>query len=740
MDLFNRITRSIGEEQTLPPFFNMLKSLVESKDWRYKYSAIMALSQVGEYITDLNEIDPVVKMALRFAKDPEPKVRYAAFHCIGQLADDKRFDFQIRYASTVVPALLEAFSDDIPRTLAHALAALTNFLEGSSKSGVECYSDSIVEPCLRFLENGAPLVKENAMSAIAALAEGLREKFTPYWQKTVDTTLKILKNRSRGLKQLRGQAIECITIVGEAIGKDVFRQASDEVIKTMMAIQQNYTLEPSIPTGYLFAGWQRISITFKEDFSPYLKDILPSLFVLADHIINKYDKIEKEDDEEDGEKDASQSLTTKNEEIKTAVNMFRVLLLECSEACIPSIDKIAEIFTRSLKKTQEDQTRTVVAKALADIICISSKGKVERVKLEAMSKDFLNIMWTAYSREILAETMESYMGSMRVIIEATGRSMRNEQLAVLMDNIAASYQEAESRRSKSEQEMQDQDIDEDQQQELQEEIQHEENLQCSIAHLINSVLKTHQELMLPFQNMIANQILANPVTPADTPKKHIFWLVIASGVAAYLGLYIPNQVPFLLQGIIRDLCSSNAEVREAAAQGISIIIEEDLEEFKPYVAMIYKEILNALLIKGFAKEEQRAFWKARVWTTIVLGKMLKHTNHEVGRKKVTEIWISNLPLAYEKEEAKKQHDMLLDIIEAEPELAYKDEELLVHILKVFAKVVTSNLKSATFQIRMKKIMKSFAEKEETKVMLPAAIQKLDNISQIHLKKALEADN
>lgn len=43
----------------------------------------MALSQVGEYIEDINEVKPIVELVLTYSSNPNPKIRYAVCHCIG---------------------------------------------------------------------------------------------------------------------------------------------------------------------------------------------------------------------------------------------------------------------------------------------------------------------------------------------------------------------------------------------------------------------------------------------------------------------------------------------------------------------------------------------------------------------------------------------------------------------------------------------------------------------------------
>jgi vesicle coat complex subunit len=93
----------------------------------------MALSQIGEYIEDIVKISPMVPTVINHFKHENPKIRYAAIHCIGQLAEDMAPDFEENFHEEVLPALLERLSDPVPRVVSHSCAALTNFLENTDE-------------------------------------------------------------------------------------------------------------------------------------------------------------------------------------------------------------------------------------------------------------------------------------------------------------------------------------------------------------------------------------------------------------------------------------------------------------------------------------------------------------------------------------------------------------------------------------------------------------------------------
>ena len=62
----------------------------ESKDWRYRYSAIMSLSQIGEWMDNVKDIKQSLELVLKLLPNQVPKIRYAACHTIGQFSTDMK--------------------------------------------------------------------------------------------------------------------------------------------------------------------------------------------------------------------------------------------------------------------------------------------------------------------------------------------------------------------------------------------------------------------------------------------------------------------------------------------------------------------------------------------------------------------------------------------------------------------------------------------------------------------------
>ena len=90
----DRLVAGVGDEKMLPLIGVLVQNTIANDtDWRYKHAGIMAFSQVGEYVDEVDKIRAMVPVIVQHVQHPNPKIRYAALHCIGQLSDDMPGDF-----------------------------------------------------------------------------------------------------------------------------------------------------------------------------------------------------------------------------------------------------------------------------------------------------------------------------------------------------------------------------------------------------------------------------------------------------------------------------------------------------------------------------------------------------------------------------------------------------------------------------------------------------------------------
>ncbi len=104
--------------------------------------------------------------------------------------------FQKYFHETVLPPLINCLHDPIPRVHAHAAAAITNFVEGMSSIILKPYLTSLLTQFYEMIRNGISIVKENAISALAATAESAKEEFRFYYKNFIALLFNILKTHN----------------------------------------------------------------------------------------------------------------------------------------------------------------------------------------------------------------------------------------------------------------------------------------------------------------------------------------------------------------------------------------------------------------------------------------------------------------------------------------------------------------------------------------------------------------
>ena len=87
------------------------------------------------------------------------------------------------------------------------------------------------------MANQRKIVLESILTALAAVAESVEELFMPYYDQFMPSLKFIVQNAtSKDLRLLRGKAIECISLVGLAVGKEKFMQDASEIMAILLKV------------------------------------------------------------------------------------------------------------------------------------------------------------------------------------------------------------------------------------------------------------------------------------------------------------------------------------------------------------------------------------------------------------------------------------------------------------------------------------------------------------------------
>lgn len=139
--------REIGKTKVMPTVKQVItKGLKYETTWKEKHASLMIMAMLGEYIENIFDSEELVNAAINLFTHEHPKVRYAAYHAIGQISTDLQPAFQAHFHEALLQKLILGLDDKYPRLQAHMCASLTNFLEGATDDIVE---DHIEVMCVK---------------------------------------------------------------------------------------------------------------------------------------------------------------------------------------------------------------------------------------------------------------------------------------------------------------------------------------------------------------------------------------------------------------------------------------------------------------------------------------------------------------------------------------------------------------------------------------------------------------
>lgn len=123
------------------------------------------------------------------------------------------------------------------------------------------------------VERGTKLVLEQVVTTIASVADTAETEFIRYYDRLMPCLKYIIQNANKDeLKLLRGKTIECVSLIGLAVGPEKFMSDASEVMDLLLKTHgEGAELPDDDPqTSYLISAWSRICKVLGSRFEQYL--------------------------------------------------------------------------------------------------------------------------------------------------------------------------------------------------------------------------------------------------------------------------------------------------------------------------------------------------------------------------------------------------------------------------------------------------------------------------------------
>eukprot|EP01123_Difflugia_compressa_P007967 TRINITY_DN225_c0_g1_i1.p1 TRINITY_DN225_c0_g1~~TRINITY_DN225_c0_g1_i1.p1 ORF type:complete len:1096 (-),score=260.74 TRINITY_DN225_c0_g1_i1:411-3698(-) len=716
----DRVCLSLNGESIVPDIFSPITQLIQNtQDWKCRHVALMALSMIGEgcYSFIAPALDNVINMVLPMFEDEHPRVRWAAANAAGQMSTDFGPKFQRKYHAQIIPRFIKLMTDTAnPKVQAHTAAAIINFCEKFDAETIAPYLDSLLSCLLVLIQGGNKMVQEQALTAVASIAGCSEKHFIKYY----DTFVPILKTilntaTTKDLRTMRGKAMECISLIGIAVGKEKFMADAITVMETLVNIQ-NSPLDADDPQReFILQAWTRISNCLGEDFIPYLKYVMPPLLKSA--AINAGVRIHEIDVPEDEEEPGWEYIdvgeakiaihTSALDEKAQACNSIYCYASEMKAGFFPFVEECSKLLVPLMQFNYHDGVRLA---SLSSMSCLLECTKKHLEKNNIEDRSLLNNLFAfiypavieAVKTETDSEVLVVGVEAIHECISVMGDNCLNpDGLRELLSLVRLLIEGTQTRRTKM---LKNPDGDVDDSYLTKEELLKEDDINSEVAEVIGTLIKYHKTTFMSVATDLMNMIVSM-IQPHNCPSDRQLAICVFDDLVDYIPeqsySFFNNFVILMLQ----YATDSHPGVRQAACYGLGACAKNGGTLFKPMVLQTLDVLLKVITAHGSRDDEKTAPPTENAISSI--GKIIQYQSDVVSDKlpMLVDAWVSWLPIEVDVIEAKVVHQQLCEFIKNMNALVFgPNGKNLPLILNIFGRIVDTELVNGETTILIKEIL------------------------------------
>jgi len=707
-ECLDRVAIALGANTVLPCAAAAIPALLADADWRKRHAALVALAQIAEGCSKgmLKDVAGAVAPALGAAtSDPHPRVRWAAVNAVGQLCTDLGPKIQEKAHAAILPALLGAMEDQSHRVQAHASAAMVNFSEGCPPEHMAGYLDALMTKLMQMLQGGHKMVQESALTALASVADNAQTAFAKYYDAVLPFLKQILVAAGgKEHRMLRAKAVECISLVGMAVGKERFATDAKEVMDMLMQLQAGGFENDDETTSYMQQAWTRLCKCLGADFIPYLQVVMPPLLKSAqlkpDVQVTDLEDGPGEDEDEDDEVEVIAVgdkriaiRTSVLEEKATACNMLCCYVDELKEGFVDYIQPTVETMVPLLDFYFHEDVRKAAVASLPDILragkAAAAKGKVpggdaNKQYFASLVNFVVPPLVAALAKEPETEIQAAMLESLADCAGVAGELISGHITSMIAE-FQKTLQRSLERRAERGKRADDEDFDAEEHEALRDEQAAEDEVFDQFAECVGSLLRSLKAPVLPTIEPLLAQYVAPMLAPDRSPEERRIAVCVFDDVFEHASengaslRYLDGFVGPCLAGC----ADADADVRQASVYGVGVMAAAVGTAFAPHVPGALAALARVIQAPDARSEENL---NATENAVSALGKLCESQRGAIpNAAAVVPQWLSCLPLREDTVEARVVHAQLVRMLEAgDPHLLGANNEHLGKVVKVFA--------------------------------------------------------
>mmetsp|Transcript_11490 Transcript_11490/g.22578 ORF Transcript_11490/g.22578 Transcript_11490/m.22578 type:complete len:1098 (+) Transcript_11490:907-4200(+) len=718
--LISRLIESVGDRILLPVVLSLVqRTLSNTEDWRMKYAGIMTISEICNLLTEPDKVALLVPLLLQhLSPTVHPKIRFAVYQCFAQLSEDMQIEFQAAHHAQVAPVLLEGCLDSVPRVASSACAAVANFMENCPKQIALQYATTFITTLSRLLATTkSQILVQNILSALSSIAEGCAETFGQFYKELLTFLVGLVQSYSSdNLKTLRGKAVECLTQVCKAVGRETFKPDAPQVIALLLQIQETQISQKDPLKTYMYAAWQRLCVVLRRDFAAYIPKIVPSLLHLA--AIQAEVSISTDPNtaldlqsmfKDEGKRAVLSITTSETEEIEVALQALLTIMDEVQEAYLDYVEPTMKVVMPLVNYEVNENIRASAASTLAALVQVMFNSSRSDAYAQAlgMARISFELLWTAAQSESEHESLYAQLEAIKNLLELFKQPILNAEEVNAFGERAMKLLSGSLERRAKRAHYAAQESDEEDEFIMEINSREEDQVHIGISEVLGALFKTHTELSINIINYVYSELLSSLLAPEAPVLDHKLGIFIIDDIIEFVGPALVHDKWLALQeALVKFADSKDDAVRQAAVYGLGqLAVKTTPEMFQGHAAVILQALERSLQVpKGKSSETHG---NARDNAVAAIGRIIKHQNTSIDCGAIITAWLKLLPMKHDKVEAKSMHDLLAELIIKAPQVVFgADNQNLGQVVLVFSDVIFTKYMG---EITQKKVKKFFTE-------------------------------
>lgn len=331
---------------------------------------------------------------------------------------------------------------------------------------------------------------------------------------------------SMELRMLRGKTIECVSLIGLAVGREKFYADANDIMNMLLKSQteSNDLPDDDPQTSYLISAWARMCKILGRDFERYLPLVMGPIMKTAamkpEVALLDNEEVEDIEDDEDwsyfnlGEQKNFAIRTAGMEDKAAACEMLVCYARELKEGFADFSEEVVRLMVPMLKFYFHDSVRSAAAESLPYLLdCAKIKGLTY---LEGMWLYVCPELLNAIDSEPEANVQSELLHSLAKSIETLGPNCLSnasmEEVLKLITKFLNNHFEKGDKRALARNE---EDYDDDVEERLAEEDQTDIYILSKISDIIHALFLTNKLEFLPYFDQIVVNVskLLNPARP-----------------------------------------------------------------------------------------------------------------------------------------------------------------------------------------------------------------------------------